>query len=180
MSDAITPQQILQLVISAIGGGLAGSILTAILNNRNQRRAADSKERATISSLTSELRRSNLVCQQNTKLRGEPVAAFIHFPTTVAINATFQERHSYPRLADLQVELEQYTLAVVQINGMIDLYQKMVTSSNTIYAPHDCNRLRDAIAAMCAGESHLEGVSSIDAFIFPEFIDHLLAKVRKL
>ncbi len=44
MNDVLTIQQVLQLLVSMIGGGLAGSGLTAYLNARNAKRISRAKE----------------------------------------------------------------------------------------------------------------------------------------
>ena len=185
MSDVLTTQQVLQLLASMIGGGLAGSGLTAYINAQNAKSISRAKESGTIAALTGELRRAALMCKHNAKLHSDIVAPFIHFPTTAAVNATFEERHSYPRLAHLQQELEWYTLAIIQMNELIDLYRLLLPSvirqgPATTDTEERRDRVRNDIVSKCNGSGKLEGVGPDDTIVLPTFIEHLLRQVLNL
>ncbi len=183
MSDGITSQQILQLLASMLGGGLAGSGLTAFLNWRNSRRTAIAKENGAIAALAGEIRRSTLLCQHNAKLRALSTAPFIHFPIIAAVNVAFQERHSYPRLSTLQHELELYVLGITHVNEMIDLYHSMVPAVDAPGHHHlreDRDDLRNQIASICDGTLKLNEIAPESPLVLPTFIEHLSQSVENL
>jgi hypothetical protein len=180
--EGITPQQVTQLLISFVGGGLAGSVLTILFNFWNAKRIATAKEKGMIETIAAELRASNLLCAHNAKLQAYSIAPFIHFPTIAACNVAFEERHSYPRLASIIQDIEYYTLGVMQVNEMIDQYRLLIYSYDTSLQQHGKDRddLRNQIAAICKGDSKLEGTGPENFLILPTFIEVLAKRVESL
>jgi len=176
--QGITTSEIIQWLLSLLGGGLFGSIVSILFNVWNTNRNALRKEKGMIASLEAELRRSDLLCKHNAQLQGSKIAPFIHFPTIAAINVAFEERHSYPRTASIDKEIEYYTLAVMQINEMIDLYQSLITAHED--PPIEQDNLRNSIASICQGNSKLLGIGHQGFLVLPQYISSLSPKVYEL
>jgi hypothetical protein len=175
----------LSLLISAVTGGLMGAIANIVYGWRTDRRAARLKQEATVASLMGELRRSRALCDHNGKLKLESTAPFIRFPTTVAVRATFEERHSYPRLRSLHNELEDYTMALLHINQLMDLHDLLWISSVPATgvdegAQSRRGKLQHQIADLCAGQEKLTGVGPEDFVVLPSFIDYVMKSIERL
>jgi len=173
------------LLISAITGGLAGAALTILYNHAASRQAARAKESGAIASLAGELIRSRLLCEHNAKLRGNATAPFIRFPTAVSENVTFGERYAYPRVQRLQSKLEAYTLAAMHVNQLIDLHHQLwssteAPSSVTKGAPGRREELRFQIADICSGQITLDGVGPEGFVVLPTFIDVISKELEKI
>lgn len=176
--------QVPQWIFSLIGGGLAGSTLTIIYNSINAKIKSKNRENALIAALIGELTRSKLPCEYNAKLKGVDLATFIHFPSIAAIKTTFEERDTCRKLVPLLVELEYYTLALLQLNEMIDQYRLLFTvdfqgstgGSIANYKKDLCIK----IGAMCSGEKSVEGTGLGGSLSFPEHTENLLVKVKGL
>ena len=89
------------MIGSFLTGSLAAALVTIGWNWWSAKQGAKAREKAVIASLAGELRRSKALCESNAKLRDHPAPPFIRFPTSVALRATFGERHHFPKLAGL-------------------------------------------------------------------------------
>jgi hypothetical protein len=179
------PSPWLSLLISAVTGGLMGAIANILYAWRADRRAARVKQEATIASLMGELRRSRALCDHNAKLKLESTAPFIRFPTTVAVRATFEERHGYPRLRSLHNELEDYTMALLHINQLMDLHDLLWISSVPATgvdegAQSRRGKLQHQIADLCAGREKLTGVGPENFVVLPPFIGNVMKGIQSL
>jgi len=172
-----------------IGSFLTGSLVAALVtigwNWWSAKRGAKAREKAVIASLAGELRRSKALCESNAKLRDHPAPPFIRFPTSVALRATFEERHHFPKLAGLQKDLEHYTMGVSHINQMIELHDRLWASTEQAggVSPGAAGRrehLRRQIADLCAGELKLEGVGPENFIILPTYTQVILKKIQEL
>lgn len=177
------PAPWLSLLISAVTGGLMGAVANIIYSWSRGKHAARVKEDAMIASLMGELRRSHALCDHNAKLKLESTAPFVRFPTTVALRATFEERHSCPRLGNLHEKLEHYTMALLHINQLMDLHDLLWISPVPATgvdegAQSRRGKLQHQIAELCAGKRKLEGVGPENFVIFPTFIDHLIKSIE--
>jgi hypothetical protein len=178
----MSENQVLQLGISLIGGGLAGSILTIIYNCINTKIKYTQRGKIIISALLGELNRSKLLCDYNAKQGNVSTATFIHYPSIAAIRATFEDRCAYKKLDPIIKNLEYYTLALLQLNELIDQYRLLFTieskgsTGGPIFIFKD--ELRNKIASICLGETKIEG-TGVDGFLeFPETINILIAKLN--
>jgi len=161
------------------------SIVSLLWNWWNAQQAVKAKERALIASLAGELRRSVALCEYNAKFRDHPVPAFVRFPTGVALAATFEQRQSSAKLAPLHEDLEHYTMAVSQINQMIELHDRLWASteqanSTSRGAAGRREHLRHQIADLCSGQEKLEGVGPENWIIVPTFIKVLHKRIKQL
>lgn len=171
--------------VSLLVSAVTGAILTILYNWWNVRQAAKAKEKGAIAALAGELRRSNLLCDHNANLRQDSTAPLIRFPMTVALDVTFVERHSYPRLASLQKDMEAYTMGIIHINQLIDLHHMLWASPErpsgvSKGAEGRREELRFKIADLCSGKTRLEGVGTENFIFLPTFIDVLLKKISRV
>ena len=170
---------------SFLTGSLAAAFVTIGWNWWNAQQIAKAKEKAVIASLAGELRRSVALCEYNAKFRHHPVPAFVRFPTGVALAATFEERQSSPKLAPFHEDLEHYTMAVSQINQMIELHDRLWASTEQANStsPGAAGRrehLRHQIADLCSGQEKLEGVGPENWIIVPDSIKVLHKSIKQL
>ena len=175
----------LSLLVAAVTGGLMGAIVNIVYSWRIDKRTARVKQEATIASLMGELRRNRALCDHNGKLRLESTAPFIRFPTSVALRATFEERHSYPRLRSLHNKLEDYTMALLHINQLMDLHDLLWISPVPQTqvdegAQSRRGKLQHQIADLCAGQEKLTGVGPENFVVLPSFIDPVIKSIERL
>lgn len=183
---SLTPeaQSWIWMLGSFLTGSLAAALVTIGWNWWNAKQIAKAKEQAAIASLAGELRRSIALCEHNAKFKDHPAPPFIRFPTSVALRATFEERHSFPKLATLQDDLEHYTMALSQINQMIDLHDELLPLAAR--APSvdgvrlSCEALRRQIADICSGQEKLEGVGPENWLDIPTFTRVVLKEIEEL
>lgn len=173
------------LLVTVVTGSLMSAIVTVLYHRWNTRQAAKAKEKGAIAALAAELRHSRLLCDHNANLKDDSTAPFICFPTTVALDVTFRERHSYPQLASRQKALEAYTMGMMHINQLIDSYRLLWTSPevSTTINPGAAGRreqLRFQIADLCAGRERLKAVEYDSSITLPKFIDAELAAINCL
>lgn len=182
MSQPINAQDIIQWLVALVGGGLAGSALAILFNLWNASRMTRSKEVSLLEALHGELQRSRLLCDHNAKLQAHRTAVFIRFPAIGATKATFEERHSYPSLASVIKQLEYYTLAVLQVNEMIDQYRLLIAEEGApgYHIAADRDNLRNQIAGICAGSVDLKGTGPENFLRLPTFIDLVSSKVARI
>lgn len=84
----------------------------------------------------------------------------------------------YPLLADLLHELEWYTLGIIHVNEMIDIYRLLLPPAGlSSDAQNRRDDLRNQIAGLCEGRLKLEGVGSENFIILPNFIEAISEKV---
>ena len=175
-------QQIISWLITLIGGGAGGAFFSYFFNKWNNDQIAKAKEKGAISALSSEVATCRQLCNHNEKMGHVSIAYFVRFPTLVANNVTFVDRHSYPNLIPLQSRLESYTLALLQMNERIDLYKTITPLSKDIHSKLGTDRddLRNVIAQICRGEKELEYIGLEDIIVLPKFIDDLEAQISKM
>ena len=150
-------------------------------NRWNSGQIAASRQNGALAALKGELRRNQLLCNYNKSLQGLSTAPFIHFPTVTAIHVTFEERHSYPKLAAVQDKLEHYVLGIIQVNELIDLYHSTmpaVGQSGYHQLKGDRDGLKNKIAAICDGSQKLEGLTTDNAIALPALIEELSSIVE--
>jgi hypothetical protein len=172
-----------QVLASIVGGGLAGGFLTIAYNWWTAQQKARAQEKATVASLVGELGHIRRLCDYNASLQASSIAPFVRFPTTVVLNATFEERHLYPRLSPLQQDLESLVLGVIQVNQWIDLRQSLLLIPYVPggkSGPGEADNLRNHFCELCAGKSKLEGVGSDNFIYVPAFTDALHRKIKEL
>jgi len=173
------------VVVSFLTGSLTAAIVTVAWDCYKAKRVAEARQKAMIASLAGELRRSKAVCEHNAKLRRDLCPAFIRFPTSAAMSATFEERHSFPKLTGLHQDLEHYTMGVSHINQMIQLHDRLWASAEQPNATSPGARgwreqLRHQIADICSGQDKLEGVGPENFIYVPRFIEHIVKEVEEL
>ncbi|HLC03118.1 MAG TPA: hypothetical protein VJK02_08790 [Anaerolineales bacterium] len=182
MLDPITSSDVIAWLVAIIAGGLAGSALSIAFQKSTARRLMREKEASLISALRGELERGRLLCQYNAKLQSEQVATFISFPTIAAIRATFEERHSFPKLAPFIKNLEYYTLAILQLNQMIEHYTLLTTLGGApgyhVSDPRD--DLRNQICSICDGTGDLKGTGPENFIRLPTYIELVSSKIAPL
>ncbi len=162
-----------QALISLIGGGLAGGILTIAYNWFNAKQRAQAQERATIAALFSELRCSQCLCGFNTL--GKAPKPFVPLPNIVAERVAFGDRHNYPRLEKFQKAIEQYTLALLQVNQLISLYRLLLASGKS-ENQDVVRRIDGQIVSICQGKPALD----IGNLNLPTSIANLISDLEKL
>lgn len=180
MGDGISFQLIIQSAISIIGGGLAGSILALLFNRNKENQSAKTREKVNIIALKCEINHNKILCQYNAKLINFGVSPFIHFPTILAIKTTFDERQNFPKLTNIQTKLEWYTLSIIQVNELIDLYQKLLQAPPIGLIEKSYSILQDKIINLCKGNAKLEGVGNEDSWFLPIIIDSILRDIDSL
>lgn len=172
------PDWIISLLVSAMTGGLTGALANIGWNWWNTRQAARRKEMGTIASLTGELRHTLALCELNTKALEDAPSWFRRFPTAVASRATSEERHDYPRLAAVQDDLKAYTMGVIHMNQLMDLYDHLSSAADRYVRTEGAPPLQHDIGALCAGESRMEGIGSEGFVYLPTFTEQLLAEIE--
>ncbi len=153
--------QIIPMLISLIGGGLAGGAYTYWRNARDARQKAQAQETATIASLNAELSYIQRLERYNAGSNGEGDKPFIQFPTTVAVSVTFQQRQLYPKLRGLQDNLASHTLALIHVNQIIDLRHQLFIASrlrSDMNIDAQLSSMRDCIHNICKGETKLGNI----------------------
>jgi hypothetical protein len=173
----------LSLLISAVTGGLMGAIANIAYSARREKALAQAKENATVGSLIGELRRTRALCEYNGKLKTESTTPFVRFPTSVALRATFEERHAYPRLRPLLKQLEDYTMALLHISQLMELHDLLWLSSVPATgvdegAQSRRGRLQHEIADFSSGQQKLKGVGPEGFVVLPSFIDYLAKSIE--
>ena len=178
----ITTSDVVQWLVALIGGGLAGSALSILFQTWTARRTSAKRQAAIIETLNGELERGRLLCEYNAKLQSEPIAVFIRFPTIAAVTATFEERHSFPKLAPIIKNLEYYTLSVLQINEMIAHHQLLTAQTGGPGYHIDKHRddLRNQICGICAGNLDLKGTGPENFIRLPSYISYISSKIQPL
>jgi hypothetical protein len=141
-----------------------------------------SKQTSLIEALHSELERGRLLCEYNAKLQADPIAVFIRFPTIAAVKATFEERQSFPKLTPLIKNPEYYTLAILQVNEMIDQYQLLMPEAGApgYHTGQARDNLRNQIAGICAGNLDLKGTGPENFIRLPTYINLISSKIEPL
>jgi len=177
--ETISQGQVIQWLISMLGGGLAGASLSIAFGAWNSRRLAREHEAAIIDALIAEVRSTLLLCKHNSKLQHASLAPFITFTTVATVKAVFEERERYPRLAGIQTLLEDYTLALLRVNQLIELYRVISPLAGTAVHQSAIERdnLRNSIAAICSGDGRIEGIGSEGFLIFPSYVEVIQTKI---
>ncbi len=171
------PPWVLQSLASLIGGGLAGASLTIVYNLIKTKIEQDSKGKGVLSALAGEARRCKILCEYNGRMDIGGNPNFISFPITVALSATFEERHAFPKLQAMMKDLEAYTLALLHINQMIELHNSMWPALDKEFSGTHKNNLRNQVIGWCKGEKPLEGVGPDNYVVLPNFISQISAKL---
>jgi len=174
-------QQALQWLIPLFGGGLAGACVTILFSTWNARRLAGARQSAMIDALRAEVHSTILLCGQNAKLQHSALAPFVHLPSDATRRAAFEERQACPKLGPFQKDLEHYALAVLQINQLIDHYRLISPIRSQVnQAAIERDNLRNAIAAICAGDSNIEGVGPEGFLVFPTFAKSIAKNLERV
>ena len=176
---------LLTLLVSAVSGGLMGSIANIFYTSRRDKALAQRRERATVSSLLGELRRSHALCAYNGTLKLESTAAFVRLPANVALRATFEDRHLLPRLAPLQEHCENYVIALLHLNQLMELHDLLWISTVPATGVDEGAQtrrglLQHRIADICTGHENLKGVGQEGFITLPSFIQHMIKSVEGL
>jgi hypothetical protein len=161
---------ILQPLVSLVGGGLAGGCLTIVFNLFTSRQLAKAKQSATVAALIGELRLAKDICDANGRQE-----TYIHVPTLVATRVTFSEREVYPLLKDVQPDLEQYVLTASWVNEMIDTVRTVLLQPGAAVAMN----LHSQIRGISTGETKATRVASTDSIALLELIDALISRLSK-
>ncbi len=171
MNDA----QIIQVLVSLIGGGLAGGILTILYNWLSSRLRSGLKQTATIAALRGELGLAALICEVNGRDKGKILPRYTRLPSLVAARVAFAERDLYPLLRPLHSDIELYVLAATHINELINFY------FNLLLSPRDIQLVAadytNEIADYCIGKKSLTHLAPNNTLTLPELIT---AQIRKL
>lgn len=176
---------VLAYYLSKVYGDVAGTKLAIDFERQQASERQASLEEGAVASMAAEFRRSKVLCQHNAGLKTESLAPFIRFPTTAAMRITFEDRHEYPRLADLFGDLETYTMAILHVNRLIEMHDLLWISpvSATVTdegAQGRLGKLQRQIADLCSGREGLKGVGTGDIVVLPSFIDHLIDGLEQL
>jgi hypothetical protein len=175
----------LTLLVAALTGGLMGAIVNVLYQRAAARSAAENKQKAMVNALAGELRRTRALCDYNASLRQDSTGPFVEFPTTAATSVCFAEPQSYPRLLPLQGDLVHYSMALFQLNQLIELHHLLWTSPElpSGVSPGASGRrdeLRIRIALICAGDAKLEGVGTEGFLYLPKYVEYLAASINKV
>jgi len=175
----------LTLLVSAVSGGLMGSIATIVYTSQRDKGLARRKERATVASLLGELRRNHALCAYNGTLKLESTAAFVRLPTTVALRATFEERHLLPTLTPLQQDCENYAIALLHLNQLMELHDLLwvsVVPATGVDEGAQSRRgsLQHRIADICTGHENLKGVGPDGFITMPSFIQYMIKSIEQM
>jgi hypothetical protein len=176
---------VLAYYLAKVYGDVAGTKLAIEFEKQQAAESQERIEKGALASLEGELRRSKALCVHNASLKTQSTAPFIHFPTTVAMRITFEERHKYPRLEGLLGDLEAYTMGLLHINQLMDLHDLLWISPVPATgvdegAQSRRGKLQHQIANLCAGDEELKGIGPENFVVLPSFIDHLLKSVERI
>lgn len=163
-----------------VSGGLMGALVNRVFIWRNAQQAEERKEKGIIASLVGELRHARALCDLNAGLPKRAPETFIRLPTAVALRATFEERHSYPRIAELHQDLEAYIMSASHVNQLMELHDLICSSGVWVKGRGEYDRSMERISSLCAGELKLEGFGPEKFIYLPKFIEHVLSKLERV
>ena len=167
--------QIIQVLASLIGGGLAGGCLTIIYNSFSARQRSNAKQSATIAALIGELKLAALICDVNGRVKGHVLPRYTHLPSSVSARVAFAERDLYPLLKPSHSDLELYVLAATHMNEEIDFFSVLLLSPRDIQVVS--SDYSTDIADYCSGKATLTRFVPNVVVTLPELI---AAQIRKL
>ena len=174
----MTEFQLLQLLAAVLGGGAVGSLLSIFYNFIRDRAQFKVAENGVISALKGELRRNILLCKYNAKLDVHAYAPFVHFRTDVISKVALEDNYKYKRLVGFLDKLEWYSLSLVHVNELIDVYRLLIPLTEK-QGPNERDNLRNSIASICKGNK-IEGIGPEGFIVLNSFIDSLSSYLEEI
>lgn len=169
----------IELIVSALSGGAAGTLITILYNVLKEKIKATAREKGIITALAGEVNRNRLLCIHNASLQHLSIAPFVHFPVSVASLVTFEERNGFPKLKSLNKNLEWYTLALYHMNEQIDTYRILLvpTGRPPSETGDERDSLRNHIVSICSGNV-IKGIGPNDEIVLTKLIDEIWLQIR--